>query len=368
MELRREFDPSILLLAVGLTCFGVVMVYSSSSIMAAKRFDDGFFFLRRQGLYAMLGFVLMAVFSQIDYKRLRPLAVPALLGCGLLLVAVLIPGIGVAAGGATRWLSLGGVSVQPGELAKLALVLYMAHSLAKKKDRITDFNFGFLPYMIVLALLLGLLLMQPDLGTAVSLAVIALVILMIAGTRWTYLSSVAVLSVPFLYFAVMNVEYRRKRLLAFIDPWQDPSDTGFQIIQSWLAFGAGGWLGKGLGEGKQKLFYLPEAHTDFIFSVVGEELGFVGVLTVTIMFFVLVWRGLKVSLEAPDDFGCYLAFGLSLLLGFGAVVNLGVALGLLPTKGMTLPFISYGGTSLVTTLAGVGILLNISAQTQGGGR
>ncbi|NIQ94919.1 MAG: putative lipid II flippase FtsW [Desulfuromonadales bacterium] len=368
MVLRREFDPSILLLAVGLTCFGVVMVYSSSSIMAAKRFDDGFFFLKRQGIYAMAGFALMAIFSQVDYRRLRALAVPALLGCGLLLIAVLIPGIGKAAGGATRWIHLAGVSIQPGELAKLALVLYMAHSLAKKKSRITDFKFGFLPYMIVLALLLGLLLKQPDLGTAVSLAAIAMVMLLVAGTRLTYLSSVAVLALPFLYFAIMNVEYRRKRLLAFINPWDDPSDTGFQIIQSWLAFGAGGWFGKGLGEGKQKLFYLPEAHTDFIFSVVGEELGFLGVLTVTIMFFVLVWRGLKVALEAQDDFGCYLAFGLSLLLGFGAVVNLGVALGLLPTKGLTLPFISYGGTSLLTTLAAVGILLNISAQTQGGTR
>lgn len=362
----RKYDTTILLLAVALTCFGVVMVYSSSSIMAAKRYSDGFFFLKRQGIFALAGFAAMAVIMRIDYRRLRHLSVPFLLLCVALLVAVLIPGLGNHAGGASRWIRLGPVSVQPSELAKLGLVMYMAHSLAKKQEKIKSFKLGFIPYMIVLAVLLFLLLLQPDLGSALTLGGVAMVMLLVAGTRLSYLFSVAILAVPFLYFAVMNVDYRRRRILAFLNPWEDPTDTGFQIIQSWIAFGTGGLFGNGLGEGKQKLFYLPEAHTDFIFSVVGEELGFVGVLVVAAMFLVLILRGVRTSLNAPDDYGRYLAFGLTLLLGLEAFVNMGVVMGMLPTKGLALPFISYGGTSIITTLMAIGLLLNISARGEEG--
>ncbi len=366
MELRKEYDSTILLLAVALTCFGVVMVYSSSSIMAVKRHADGFYFLKRQGVYALGGFLLMAAAMRIDYRCLRRLAVPFLLLCIGLLLAVLIPGIGAHAGGASRWIRLGIISLQPSEVTKLGLVLYMAHSLAKKQEKIKSFKLGFIPYMVVLAILLFLLLLQPDLGSALTLGAVAMVMLLVAGTRLSYLFSVAILAVPFLYFAVMHVDYRRKRILAFLNPWEDPTNTGFQIIQSWIAFGTGGLLGNGLGEGKQKLFFLPEAHTDFIFSVVGEELGFAGVLVISTMFLLLVQRGIRASLTAPDDFGRYLAFGISLLLGLEVFVNLGVVMGLLPTKGLALPFLSYGGTSLLTTLLAVGILLNISSQGQGG--
>lgn len=365
MEVRRGFDSTILLLAVALTCFGVVMVYSSSSIMAAKKYGDGFYFLKRQGLFAVLGCGVMALFMYLDYHRLRRLAVPFFLCCGLLLVAVLIPGIGSHAGGASRWIRLPGFSVQPAELAKLGMILYMAHSLAKKRDKIRSFKLGFTPYMLVLALLLVLLLLQPDLGSALTVGAVAMIMLLVAGTRLSYLASVVILALPFLYFLVMSVDYRRRRILSFLNPWEDPSNSGFQIIQSWIAFGTGGLVGNGLGEGKQKLFFLPEAHTDFIFSVVGEELGFLGVLVVAAMLLVLVMRGIRAALNAPDDFGRYLAFGITLLLGLEAFTNMAVVMGMLPTKGLALPFLSYGGTSLLTTLMAVGILLNVSSHGPG---
>ncbi len=365
MEERKGFDTTILLLAVVLTLFGVVMVYSSSSIMAAKRYSDGFFFLKRQGTYAVAGFLVMAAAMHFDYRYLRRLAVPFLLLCIALLGAVLIPGIGINAGGADRWIRLGPVNVQPAELAKLALVVYMAHSLSKKGGKVRSFKLGFIPYMVVLAILLGLVLLQPDLGSALTLGVVAMVMLLVAGTRLSYLISLAIIAAPFLYFLVMNVDYRRKRILAFLNPWDDPTNTGFQIIQSWIAFGTGGWVGNGLGEGKQKLFFLPEAHTDFIFAVIGEELGYAGFLVISAMFLVLVMRGMRASLSAPDDFGRYLAFGLSLLLGLEAFVNIAVVLGMLPTKGLALPFLSYGGTSLLCTLLAVGMLLNVSRYNPG---
>jgi cell division protein FtsW len=365
MEVRKGFDTTILLLAVVLTCFGVVMVYSSSSIMATKSYADGFYFLKRQGTFAVAGFLVMAMAMHFDYHHLRRIAVPFLLFCGALLVLVLLPGVGSHAGGADRWIRMPGFSIQPSELTKLGLVLYMAHSLAKKREKIKTFKLGFIPYMAVLALLLVLLLMQPDLGSALTLGMVAMIMLLVAGTRLSYLFSVVILALPFLYFLVMNVDYRRRRILTYLNPWEDPMDAGFQIIQSWIAFGTGGFFGNGLGEGKQKLFFLPEAHTDFIFSVVGEELGFAGVLVVTAMFLMLVMRGIRTSLAAPDDFGRYLAFGVTLLIGLQAFVNVAVVMGLLPTKGLALPFLSYGGTSLLMTLLAVGILLNISSHGEG---
>jgi len=365
MELRKGFDTTILLLAVVLTCFGIVMVYSSSSIMAEKRYADGFFFLKRQGIFAIAGFLVLAVSMHVDYHVLRKLAVPFLLFCIGLLTLVLIPGVGNHAGGAARWIKLGPVSIQPAEVAKLGLVIYMAHSLSKKKERVKNFANGFIPYMVVLAFLLALLLLQPDLGSAMTLGGVAMIMLLVAGTRLSYLVSVAIIAAPLLYYAVMTVDYRRRRIMAFLNPWEDPTNTGFQIIQSWIAFGTGGLAGNGLGQGKQKLFFLPEAHTDFIFAVVGEELGYAGVFVVTALFLMLILRGIRTALTAPDDFGRFLAFGLTLLLGLEAFVNIAVVMGMLPTKGLALPFLSYGGTSLLTTLLAVGILLNISSHAPG---
>lgn len=364
MKRLEAYDMVVLLMAVALTCFGVVMVYSASSIMAAKKFHDGFYFLKRQGVFAVAGFGIMALAMNIDYHFWKRAAVPILLGCLLLLALVLIPGIGGSAGGASRWIRLPGFRVQPSELAKLALIMYMAYSLDKKQDKVKFFSTGFLPYMLVLIVLLGLLLKQPDLGSALTMAGVAVVMLFAAGTRLSYIISMFLLGLPFAYYAIMHVDYRRRRIMAFLNPWEDPTNTGFQIIQSWIAVGTGGLIGQGLGEGKQKLFYLPEAHTDFIFSVVGEELGFLGVMVIAAMFFLLVLRGIRIAVYAPDFFGRSLAFGIVTLLGIEAFVNMCVVTGLFPTKGLALPFISYGGSSLIITMFAVGILLNISASTR----
>ncbi|RII28091.1 MAG: putative lipid II flippase FtsW [Geobacter sp.] len=356
----EEFDLVIMLMAIALTCFGVVMVYSASSVMATKRYHDGFYFLKRQGFFAIAGFAIMLVVMHINYHTWKQLAVPALLLCMVLLGVVLIPGLGGKAGGSSRWIKLPGFNLQPSEMAKLALIMYMAYSLDKKQDKVKTLATGFIPYMIVLMFLIGLLVLQPDLGGALTLAAVAMIMLFAAGTRLTYILSMILLAMPFLMYKLSR-GYHKGRIDAFLNPWSDPEGKGFQIIQSWLALGTGGVFGQGLGEGKQKLFYLPEAHTDFILSVVGEELGFLGVAVIIGMFFLLVQRAMRIAVAAPDTFGRFLALGIAVLFGIEASVNMGVVTGMLPTKGLALPFISYGGSSLLISLLAVGILLNISS-------
>jgi len=356
----EEYDLILMLMAIALTCFGVVMVYSSSNIMAAKRFHDGFFFLKRQGLFAVMGFVIMLGVMRIDYHFWKKMAVPALLLCLVLLVMVLIPGIGGKAGGSSRWIKLPGFNLQPSEMAKLALIMYMAYSLDKKQEKVKSFAIGIVPHMIILAILIGCLAMQPDLGGALTLVAVAFTMLFAAGTRLSHIISMILLAMPLLMYKLSR-GYHKGRMEAWTNPWSDPEGKGFQIIQSWLALGTGGVFGQGLGEGKQKLFYLPEAHTDFILSVVGEELGFLGVIVIVGMFFLLVQRAMRISVAAPDTFGRFLALGIAVLFGIEATVNMGVVTGLLPTKGLALPFISYGGSSLLISLFAVGILLNISS-------
>ncbi len=364
MKKLEGYDMIILMMVVILTCFGVVMVYSASSVMAAKKFNDGFYFLKRQGLYAILGFAVMAFAMQIDYHTWRRFAVPILLGCLCLLILVFIPGIGGTAKGASRWIRLPGFNFQPSEMAKVALIIYMAYSLDKKQEKLKEFMAGFLPYMVILAILLAILLKQHDMGAALTMGTVALVMLFAAGTRPRFILGMGVLAVPFAWYLVVTEAYRMRRITAFLDPWQDPTNSGFQIIQSWIAFGTGGIFGQGLGEGKQKLFYLPEAHTDFILSVVGEELGFIGVLVIASMFLLLLQRSIRVALGAEDNFGRFLAFGIAILLGMEAFINMGVVTGMLPTKGLALPFISYGGSSLIISLFAIGLLLNVSSHTR----
>ena len=356
----ENYDLVIMLMAIALTCFGVVMVYSASSVMADKRYHDGFYFLKRQGLFAVGGFAIMLGVMRVEYHFWKKMAVPALLLCLLLLVMVLIPGIGGKAGGSSRWIKLPGFNLQPSEMAKLALIMYMAYSLDKKQDKIKNFKSGIIPYMIVLALLIGCLAAQPDLGGALTLVAVAFTMLFAAGTRLAHILSMILLALPLLVYK-LNHGYHKGRMDAWINPWSDPSGKGFQIIQSLLALGTGGLFGQGLGEGKQKLFYLPEAHTDFILSVVGEELGFLGVAVIIAMFFLLVQRAMRIAVAAPDAFGRFLALGIAVLFGIEATVNMGVISGLFPTKGLALPFISYGGSSLLISLFAVGILLNISS-------
>lgn len=356
-----DYDVVLLLMVVALTSFGVVMVYSASSVMAAKNFHDGAYFLKRQGLFALIGFAAALVAMRVDYQIWRRLAVPLLLVSLVLLVAVLIPGIGGKVKGASRWIRLPGFNLQPSEFTKIALILYLAYSIDKKQDRIRSLSAGFLPYMVVLMILLGLLLKQPDLGAALTLAAVTILMLFAAGTRLVFILGSAMVALPFVAYLVITSSYRLKRIKAFLNPEQDPTGIGWQIIQSKYAFGAGGVFGQGLGEGKQKLFYLPEAHTDFILSVVGEELGFIGVLIIIGMFFILVQRALRIAMATQDTFARFLALGIAVLFAIEATVNMGVVTGLLPTKGLALPFLSYGGSSLLVSLFAVGILLNISS-------
>jgi cell division protein FtsW len=309
----------------------------------------------------------MHLMSRIDYTLWKKLSIPMLLCMLLLLVMVLVPSLGVAVKGARRWLRWGPISVQPAEMVKLVAVIYMAAYLTKKGDKITSLRDGLLPALIVIGLLSGLVLLEPDLGTVVVLGLVTVGMCFLAGARIFHLLALGLCAIPVVLVLVLGSSYRRQRLMTFLAPWKDASDAGFQITQSFLAFGSGGPFGVGLGEGKQKLYFLPEAHTDFVLALVGEELGLIGTATVTLLFAFFVWRGFQIAARARVPFGRYLGMGITLLIGGQALVNAAVVTGLLPTKGLTLPFISYGGSSLVVSLIGVGILLSISRDRHAGG-
>ncbi len=363
---RTGVDKSVLIVTMVLTLVGLVMVFSASAVVAGNRFHDSVFFLKRQLAWLTFGMVLLHLASRMDYLLWRRLAIPLLILTIALLIAVLVPGVGVAAKGARRWLRLGAISIQPAEMAKLVMVLYLAAYLAKKRDRVRQFTAGFLPPVIVIGVVTGFILLQPDLGTVVVIGLVSLSLLYLGGARLTHLAGLMLLLIPVAAALVLGSGYRRQRLMTFLSPWQDPTDAGFQVTQSFLAFGNGGVLGVGLGAGKQKLFFLPEAHTDFVLALVGEELGLVGTSAIILLFAVLVLKGFQISARARDPFGRDLALGITLLLGLQALINAGVATGLLPTKGLTLPFISYGGSSLLMSLVSIGILLSISRDRQGG--
>jgi cell division protein FtsW len=349
------FGAAVVLLSVG-----VVMVYSASAIVAADRFHDPFIFLKKQLFWALLGGAALWVALKIDYRRLEKLMVPALVVAAALLILVLIPPFGQSINGTRRWFRLGSVSFQPVELAKLALVIYLAAFLTRRAERLHEFWRGLLPPLMVAAPLAGLVLLQPDLGNGLTLIAVTFGLLFLAGTRWQHLALIMAVAFPLLVGLVMIAPYRLRRIMAFLDPWQDPRGSGFQIIQSYLAIGSGGTLGRGIGESRQKLFYLPESHTDFIFAIVGEELGFVGATAMLALFAVFIWRGLRIGLGSSEPFGAYLALGITVLIATQTIVNLGVVTGLLPTKGLPLPFVSFGGSALVVTMLSTGVLLNIS--------
>jgi cell division protein FtsW len=362
MKGRGRIDFILLIVTLALVGVGIVMVYSTSAIMAGDRFQDPYYFLKKQALFAGVGCILMIFMLFFRYTILKPMAYPILIVSILLLVAVLIPGIGYRAGGAMRWLKIQSVSFQPSEFAKLGLIIFLAYFLTKKDEKIRSFSFGFLPTVLLSGLVVVLVAKEPDLGAALFLSAMVFLLLFVSGARVIYLAGALLLTIPVAYTLLMNVGYRYKRLMSFIRPWEDPTGTSFQIIQSFLSFGSGGLFGLGLGEGRQKLFFLPAPHTDFIFSVIGEELGLVGAMVVVLLFFVFTVRGVQIGLSLDDRFGTYLALGVTLMISLQAVINMAVVLGLLPTKGLTLPFISYGGTSLVTNLVGVGILLHLSTR------
>jgi len=323
------------------------------------RYQQPYWFLIKQVTWAMLGLLLLWVTMRIDYRRYRePVVVWTALGVvTLALVAVLFS---APINGTRRWFALGGIGVQPSELAKLTAILFTAALLDRRMDRIDEVRYALLPIGVVTGMLAVLILLEPDFGTAVSLLVIVGGMVFIAGVSYRYLFGLALVAAPALAVILWSAPYRRRRLLAFLNPWEDPLGEGFQVIQSLIAVGTGGLFGRGLMGGVQKLFYLPEPHTDFIYAVIGEELGLAGATAVLLCFCMIAWRGLRTALRAPDRFGALLAIGLTTMFAFQAFVNISVVLGLMPTKGIPLPFVSAGGSSLLISLLGIGILLNVS--------
>jgi cell division protein FtsW len=355
---QGPMDVVLAAVVVALIGFGVVMVYSASAIEATVVFRDPQYFLKRQAIYGGLALSIMLFISRIDYHRLRPLTYPILGGVTFLMVLSVI-GFGHTGGGAARWLALGPIHIQPSEAAKLALVLWLAYSLEKKREHVKSFSIGMVPHLIMAGLLMALCMKQPDFGGAIVLLFLTFTLLFVAGARVGYLLGAAMAVGLVAYFAVRFESYRWQRMLAWFDMAEHRQDLAYQPFQSVMAFGSGQLSGLGLGKGLQVL-YLPEAHTDFVAAIIGEELGFLGVLGLCAVYLVIVARGVRTALAADDDYGAYIAFGISVLFGAQALVNLAVAMAMLPTKGLTLPFVSYGGSSLLVSAAAMGLLLNIS--------
>jgi len=355
---RGSPDFVIFFVTLALLTIGVIMVFSASAVAAYLDKGDTFFYLKRQLLWAVIGIGTMVFAMNFEYFYLRKLANFALIFSLVLLVLVLV--MGTTSHGSSRWLGVGSLSFQPSELIKLVVVIFMAKSLNEHQKHIHSFFRGVLPHLAVLGMICILILLQPDLGTAVSIAGTVYLMLIAAGTRAGHLTLLALAGLALVVVAIIIEPYRLERLIAFMDPWADPTDSGFQIIQSLLALGSGGLLGMGLGQSRQKFFYLPERHTDFIYAILGEELGFIGAALVLLLFFLFLWRGFKVALSVRDNFGSLLAVGITCMIVFQMIINIGVVTGSMPVTGITLPLISYGGSSLVFTLTSIGILLNIS--------
>jgi len=359
-----RFDPLLLCAVLGLVTIGLVMVYSASAVLAQDKQGDSLYFFKRQLTAAGMGLVAMAVAMKVGWRKLARWAYPLLLIAIVLLVAVLIPGIGSTAGGARRWIRLPGFGLQPAEVAKFAWVVYLSYSLAKKREKVASFSVGFLPHLALCGILVMFCMLQPDFGSSVLLVFMLFVLLFAAGAKLSYLVGMILMALPLGYVAIASSPYRMKRILAFLDPWAHRHDVGYQVAESLMSIGSGGVSGLGLGDGRQKLFFLPEAHTDFIFSILAEETGLVGVGLLVVLYAVVLWRGVRASLAAGETFGTYLGLGITSIIAFQATVNMCVAMGLLPTKGLTLPFVSYGGSSLVVLMGSAGVLLSLSANAQ----
>ena len=363
MARKLQSDKWLFLATLALICASVVMVYSASALVALERFQQPYLFVTRQLMWAAVGVAVLSIVMRIDYRAYRnDRLIWVLLGLvGMMLIAVLFRG---PINGTRRWFGIGGFGIQPSELAKLAAIMFTALILERRRHRINELGYSLVPIGVIVGVLTGLILLQPDFGTAVSLLAVIAVMVFAAGISYRYLLGAGLLMLPALYVIMMQADYRRRRLLTFMDPWADPLGDGFQIIQSLIAVGTGGVLGKGLMSGVQKLFYLPEPYTDFIFAVIAEETGLLGASLVVMCFGVIAWRGLRTALRAPDSFGAFLALGITMMLVLQALVNISVVLGLMPTKGIPLPLVSNGGSSMLINLLAMGVLLNISQHTQ----
>jgi cell division protein FtsW len=361
MARKLKSDKLLFTATLLLVCTSVVMVYSASAVIATERFDSPYLFLFKQAAWVLIGLSLVPIVMRIDYRCYRqPMIVWS--GIGLTAFALIVVLFVPPVNGASRWLSVGPLGVQPSELAKIAVIIFTAALLERRMDRIDEVGYSLLPIGLVTGAIVGLIIIEPDLGTAVSIIVIAAAMIFTAGVSYRYVFGLALVSLPAFYLVVMASEYRRQRVFAFLDPWSDPLGYGYQMIQSMIAVGTGGIFGRGLMGGVQKLFYLPEPHNDFIYAVIAEELGLIGATTVLACFCVITWRGLRTAARAPDRFGAFLAIGLTAMIAFQALFNISVVLGLAPTKGIPLPFVSAGGSSLLISLLGMAVLLNVSQQ------
>ncbi len=361
---RPKYDVVLLGAILALVAVGIVIVYSASAVYAGARFHDGAFFLKRQLAFAAVGVLLLAAMMRLDYHLLRKLAYPLLVASFVLVALTFVPGLGARVNGAQRWLRLPGMRFQPSELAKIALCVYLARSVGDKGEALKDFKIGLLPHFIVVGVFAAMLLAQPDFGTMIVFVVLTLLVLFVAGARLTYVFVSLGALVPVAWLLITHSAYRMRRIEAFLHPFQDRFGKGWQVAEALMSIGSGGIVGVGLGAGREKLGFLPEGHTDYILASLGEELGLIGIALVLGLFAVVVWRGLKAAREAPDPFGAFLAFGLTALFVIETSINAGMCMGLLPSKGIALPFLSYGGTSLVKSMLAGGILLSISG---GGG-
>lgn len=354
----RKIRISIFLIVTVLAAVGIVMIYSASAIYAYGNMGDSLYFLKKHLVYLGIGFAMMFLAMSINIGTLKSISKPVILLSIILLFLVLVPHIGRETQGARRWFRIGPVNFQPSEFAKLAMIIYISDLISRKENIMKDFLSGYMPALIVLGIVAGLVLLEPDLGTAITIAVITIIMLFSGGVRIYHILACVLASLPVLYLLLFRVPYRRKRIMMFLNPWADRRGAGFQIIQSFIALGSGGLFGVGLGQSRQKLFYLPASHTDFIFSIIGEEIGFVGTACVVMLFTLFVWQGMKIVFRSPGTFERSLSFGVVSLVALEAIINIGVTAGAFPTKGLPLPFISYGGSHLICHLAAIGLLLN----------
>ncbi len=366
MRKRKGKPPDFIIFftAIVLLGIGIVMVFSSSFYTATELREDSYYFLKRQVFWAFLGLSGMLFLANYDYWKIKKYIKFLLLINFILLALVYVPGIGIEINAARRWIGFGGMTIQPSEFTKIVLILFSAAFLSKKKVEINNFWLGAMPPLAIMGVCFLLILKQPDLGTAVAIAGTVFIILFTAGMKWKHIIPLGLTGIFSLIYLMMSEDYRRRRFFSFLDPWEDRMDTGYHIIQSLYALGPGRLFGVGLGRSRQKFFYLPEPHSDFIFALIGEELGFIGAITVILLFFLLVWRGFKLALMAPDAFGSLLAVGIVSMIALQVIINVGVVTGSIPVTGINLPFISAGGSSLFFTLSSIGILLNISKYVQ----
>lgn len=357
---KNRPDMGLFFIILVLAGFGLAMVYSASAVSALRVYNDSFFFFKKQLIWFIAGFAVLMIMQEVDYRQYSRFTLPMIAVSFVLLCLVFVPGIGHSAKGSARWINLGFQKIQPSEFVKIVMVIYLAKVFSSEEVREGQHMLKFLVPMIVLAAMFIMILVQPDFGTAIDILVVAVAVMFTSGFPLFYMLFLAVLSVPAFYLFIYQAKYRWERIIAFANPWHDRFGIGYHIIQSFLAFKKGGFLGVGLGFGVMKIARLPEPHTDFIFAVIAEETGFFGTMSVVLLFLLFFWRGMKIALDAPDSFGKLLASGLTIMVTVQALINISVVTGALPTTGIPLPFISYGGSSFLSCMLSSGILLNIS--------